>query len=109
MSHENVDVVRRSLEALLRGDMDAVLAEIDPEVEIGDLDIELDTDRFRGHDGYLRWLATWNESWDKWRLEELEILPVGEERVIALFVMFVTGKGSGIELDRKDAVTFRLR
>jgi ketosteroid isomerase-like protein len=109
MSQKNVEVVGRVLDALTRRDMEAVLAEVAPDVEVDDLDTTLDTDRFLGHDGFLRWVSGWNEAWESWRFENVEILPVGEERVIALFVMFVTGKGSGIELDRSDAVTFKLR
>jgi ketosteroid isomerase-like protein len=109
MPQENVEVVRRFLDALVLGNMEAVLAEVGPDVEVDDLDITLDTDHYRGHDGFVRWLTVWNESWDSWRIEGVEILPVGEERVISLFVMLVTGKGSRIELDRPDAVTYKLR
>jgi len=110
MSQENVEVevVRRFLDALLRGDMDALLAETDPAIEIDDRDITLDTDRYRGHDGLFRWLEVWGTSWESWRVEDLDIRPVESGRVIALFVMCVTGKGSGVELDRRDAATFRL-
>jgi len=109
MPQENVEVVRRFLDALVLGNMEAVLAEVGPDVEVDDLDITLDTDHYRGHDGFVRWLTVWNESWDSWRIAGVEILPVGEERVISLFVMLVTGKGSRIELDRPDAVTYKLR
>ena len=43
------------------------------------------------------------------QIEALEVRPVGEDRVIALFQMFVTGKGSGIELSRHDAMVYTLR
>jgi len=109
MSQANVEVVRRFLDALLLGDMEAVLAEVDPEVEVDDLDIALDTDHYRGHAGFLRWLTVWNESWSSWTIEGLEVLAVGQEQVISLFVMRAKGAGSGIELNRPDAVTFRFR
>ena len=109
MSQENVEIVRRVLDAVLLRDMEAVLAELDLDVEMDDLDTTLDMDHYRGHDGFLKWLSVWNESWESWRFEDVEILPVGEEHVIALFVMFATGKGSGVELERSDAITFKLR
>lgn len=109
MSLENVEVVRRCLEAVSLGDMGAALAELDSAVEVDDLDIALDADCFIGHDGFLRWLSVWDESWESSTMEDIEITPVGADRVIALFVARVKGKGSGIELTRSDAATCRLR
>ena len=61
MSQENVEVVRRFIEALPRaqasGDWQPVLAEVDPDVEIDDLDISLDTERYRGHDSVGKWIV----------------------------------------------------
>lgn len=106
---ENVETVRRALLSLAAGDIEASLVDVDPEVVVDDFDIELDTDGFRGHDGYVRWLSVWNEAWESWRIEGFDFVSVGEDHVLATFTMFVTGKGSGIELDRADAVTYRLR
>ena len=44
-----------------------------------------------------------------WRIEDIEIRPVGEDRTISLFKMIVRGKGSGIELTRDDAVVAEYR
>jgi ketosteroid isomerase-like protein len=113
MSQENVEVIRRFVTALVRaqdtGDWQPVLAELDPDVEIDDLDISLDTEHYRGHDRFRRWIAVWNDAWESWRIEGLEVRPAGEDRGIALFSMIVTGKGSGIELSRQDAVVSTLR
>ena len=50
MSQENVEVVRRFIEALPRAeasdDWQPVFAEVDPDIEIEDLDISLDTERY---------------------------------------------------------------
>ena len=113
MSQENVEVVRRFIEALGRvqgsDDWQPVLAELDPEVEIDDLDISLDTEHYRGHDKVRKWLGVWNDAWESWRVEDLEVRPAGEDRAIALFLMLVKGKGSGIELSRRDALVCTLR
>ena len=105
--------MRRFIEAIERSqvtdDWQPVLAEVDPDVEIDDLDISLDTEHYRGHDKFRKWLGVWNDAWESWRVEDLEILPVGEHRAIALFLMFVKGKGSGIELSRRDALVCSLR
>jgi len=113
MSQENVEVVHRFIEALVEAqasdNWEPVLAELNPEVEIDDLDISLDTEHYQGYDSVLKWVGVWNESWQSWRLEDIELLPAGEERVVALFLMIVTGKGSGIELSRQDALACTLR
>jgi ketosteroid isomerase-like protein len=102
--------VRRFVEALVSGrDWQPVLADLDDDVEIDDLDISLDTQRYRGHDGFRKWIADWSDSWASWRIQDVEVRPAGEDRLIALFVMFVKGQGSGIDLSRHDALVCTLR
>ena len=108
MSQENVEVVRRALSLTIHEDWQAVLAYLDPAVEIDDTDI-LDADDYRGHDAFFKWLADWGESWESWRMEDIELRPAGEDHVVALFRMVVRGKGSGIELERQDALVYELR
>jgi hypothetical protein len=85
MSQENVEVVRRFIEALVRAqdsdDWQPVLTELDTDVEIDDLDISLDTEHYRGHDRFRKWIGVWNESWESWRVEDVEVRPVGEDRL----------------------------
>ena len=111
MSQENMEVVQRLIEAANRRDDDwqSFLAELDPDVEIHDLDISLDAEHFRGHAGARNWLDIWSDAWGSWRIEDLEMRPVGEDRVFALFRMLCKGKGSGVELSRRDAIIFTLR
>jgi len=107
MLSENVEVMRRIMEAAGRQDYRAVLADLDPEVEIDDADIPEST----GRDSFLEWLSRWDEAWESWRLEDVEIRAAGDDQAIALFRMVATGKGSGVELTRSDALvaSFRAR
>ena len=113
MSQGNIEVVRRFIEALVRAqdsdDWQPVLTELDTDVEIDDLDISLDTEHYRGHDRFCKWIGVWNESWESWRVEDVEVRPVGEDRAIGLFLVRAKGKGSGIELSRHDALVCTLR
>ena len=99
MSQENVEIVERLIAGFNRRDDDwhAVLGELEPDVEINDLDITLDTETFRGHDGCREWIAAWGDAWGDWRIEDLEVRLLGDDRAIALFLMVVRGKESRIE------------
>ena len=107
MSQENVDLVRRSWDASLAEDWPAVLAALSPEAEIRDFDIP-DADVGRGHDGFFAFLQRWSEAWSSWRVEDLDIRPEGDHGVIALFRMIASGGHSGLELERRDAIVYRV-
>jgi ketosteroid isomerase-like protein len=104
MSEENIETMRRVVQATAAGDYDAVAAELDPSVEIDDTDITEST----GADSFHQWMARWDQAWESWRIEELELLASGDI-VLALFRIIVKGKGSGIELSREDALLSRFR
>ena len=103
MSSSVLESLRRFVEAVGSGDAQGALVELSTEVKIEDTDIP-DADDYRGHDAFLAWVAQWDESWSKWRVEDIEVRPAGETSAVALFRMIVTGKNSGIELGRDDAV-----
>ncbi len=105
MSRENVELVQRGLAATVESDWETALDTMHPEVEIHDFDIP-DAGVYRGHDGYLAWIKRWNEGWDSWRVDNVDVRPVGDDRVIALFRMIATGGHSGLEIERSDAVVY---
>lgn len=62
MSRENVEVAEAAYAALDRGDLEAFLEMVHPEVEFGSILLELEGQTYRGHDGVRRWWATATES-----------------------------------------------
>ena len=108
MSRENVEIARRVIDASNRKDWDAVVADLHPDVEIDDRDIP-DAHRYRGHALYRKWVSVWNDAWEDWRMEDLEVVPAPPDKVVALFRMVVRGKGSGLEIDRDDAMLLSFR
>ena len=108
MSTENVRIVRRCFDAVLREDWPTALETLDPELEIHDFDIP-DAGVYRGHDGFFAWLQGWSEGWESWRVEDPEFRAVGDGAVIALFRIVARGGHSGLELERDDAIVYRLR
>ena len=107
MPSANIEVVRRGTDAWARKDVDAMLREYDPEVEV------IDPERagpgpFRGHDAFREWMAEWYESWDRYDVAIEALVEVGDR--IVLFQHHVgRAKGSGIELDQRGALLVQLR
>ena len=73
MSEENVEIVRRSYDAYLRGDLESALAACDHEIETDDHDIP-DSGEYRGFEGLARWQADWESSWESWRWDPEEFI-----------------------------------
>jgi ketosteroid isomerase-like protein len=87
MSDENVELVRRGFLATMEEDWPTALATLDAEVEVLDFDIP-DAGAFRGREGFLSWLRGWAEGWER---------------------LITKGAHSGLELERQDAITYRIR
>ncbi len=104
---ENVEIVRRSVEAMVREDWDAAVADFSPAAEGHDHDIP-DSDVYVGPAGFLKWMSDWGESWDEWSLEDREFRSAPDGRVVVLHRMRATGSASGIEVDRLDGVVYTL-
>ena len=102
-----MELVHRSYEAYLRGDLEAALAAFDPEVETFDHDIP-DAEAYRGWEGLLRWQADWESSWESWRWDPEEFIDAGA-RVVAVLRVHATGRESGLDLERVDGAVWTLR
>jgi ketosteroid isomerase-like protein len=99
MSQENVDIVRRAVEAFPRGDMEEMLSYLDPELEwhsaiVGGAEGNV----YRGHEGFRRWYADSFESFEELRNEWSEFRDLGD-RVLALGRVRARGRESGVEID----------
>jgi ketosteroid isomerase-like protein len=107
MLEDNVEIVRRGFTATMEADWQTALATLDQAAEIHDFDIP-DAGRYHGHDGWFAWLENWGESWVSWRVEDVEFRPAGPDGVVALFRMIAKGGASGLEVERSDAIVYRL-
>jgi len=107
MSQENVEIVQRGFQATLDQDWGNVFPTLDSKVEIHDFDVP-DAGVYRGHEGFVAWLQRWNEGWDSWRIEDLEFRATGDDEALATFRMIAKGKHSGLEIERDDALLYRV-
>jgi ketosteroid isomerase-like protein len=99
MSEENVEIVRRGLEAYARRDIDSWLAYLDPEFELHSAIVGgAEGKVYRGHEGARKWLADSDEGFEELRIELTEFRDLGD-RVLAFGRIRARGRGSGVELD----------
>jgi ketosteroid isomerase-like protein len=107
MSEENVEIVRRHIEAYLAGDNEAALAAYDPEVEF-DVSIRPEGHVYRGPDGIVEAVRTWTGTWEDYKIEVEEIIDAGEN-VLVVDRQTGRGKGSGVPLDQQTFWVYSLR
>jgi ketosteroid isomerase-like protein len=94
MSQENDEVVSRMYEAFSRGDAEAALSYLDPDVVI-DASHRVDGRIGHGREELTAILAEWLGTWEGWEQEVQEIRDLGE-RVLVIETQRGRGKGSGI-------------
>jgi uncharacterized protein len=98
MSQANVATAKRIYEARKRGDVDAVLAECDPEVTWHPHLATLGGNPIRGHDGVREYMASLQEDWIGFRHEPEEFIDAGD-KVVALLLTLARGRGSGVDVE----------
>jgi ketosteroid isomerase-like protein len=106
MSRENVELVQGVLAGFIAtGSPSWDL--LHAKVEVHDHDV-MDAGEYRGHAGFGRWLENWDAAWSDFSMEPEEFLDAGE-RVVSVFRMTATGRGSGVEVERQDAIVWSVR
>src|SRR6266536_2263101 len=101
MSQENIDAFKRGLDAYNRRDVDAMLKEIDPDVEFRPaLAVLLGGKQtvFRGHQGVRDLIQEEDEALSMYQLEVSEIRDLGD-RVLAIGRIRARGRESGAEIE----------
>jgi ketosteroid isomerase-like protein len=105
MSQENVELIRRSI-AAFEDDEETWLAAVDPDhvwypLEEGNIPSH-------GRDAAQAIRKRWLESWETHRIDVEEILDGGDSVVACLHVMG-TGKASGLEVDLRFYMHWKVR
>ena len=109
MSQENVEIVRKNLEAFQRGQFDSV-------TELWDSDGEwmpamagvVENKVYRGHAGLRRYFDELFESFSKVRPHDTEFRDLGN-RVLVLYRLSVRGRDSGVAIDQQGGTVYELR
>jgi len=106
MSQENIVYVQEALERFVTTGEPPWNA-LHDDVVVHDHDI-VDAGDYRGHEGFGRWLEDWSSAWSESTMELQEFLDAGQ-RVLVFIRQQTTGHGSGVTLERQDAMLFELR
>jgi uncharacterized protein len=109
MSQENVDVVRRSFEAYVRGDVRASLADFDPDVVTRRVAPAPDPQAYHGHDGLLQIVSDWTQDFDRFVATADELVDAGGDQVIARVHQEGYGKHSGAPVEAHFWFVYTLR
>ena len=105
MSEENVELVRRFVDAYNRRDLEAMLNDLDPEIEwhSGILTgLEGEAAVYRGHEGYREGLRDLYDALGETHIEYSEIRDLGE-RTVAIGRFRARGRESGAETESPHA------
>jgi ketosteroid isomerase-like protein len=83
MSEENIEVVRRFIDAINRRDVDAWAAAVAPELEFQSLFVGIEGRTYRGPESGRRYFGDLADAWDTFHVEIEETADLGGDRVLA--------------------------
>jgi ketosteroid isomerase-like protein len=106
MSQENVEVVRKALEASSRGDLDGFSEALGPAVEWTPVKGDPDYEVHRGIEAVRAWVESWAEAIQDLRWEAERILDAGGDQVAAIVQTTGRGAASGVKVEYRYGTVF---
>jgi ketosteroid isomerase-like protein len=98
MTSDNSALVKRGYEAWNRGDVEGVVAFLDPEIEWRGYTHIPESGTLQGRDDVKMWLERFLDAWEELNIEVTELIEAGDE-VVALVRFRGSGKGSGVPVE----------
>ena len=98
MSREDLETLRTQVSAFNRGDVEAWLATIHPDVTFAPISASIEGS-YKGHDGLRRWFADNRESFESFQVRHSDVRDLGDDRRLAIGVIHLRARQSGIETE----------
>jgi ketosteroid isomerase-like protein len=100
MSEENVEIVRRSSEAFMAGDIETAMAALDPQIEWHATVGGVDEGRvYRGHEAVVQGFIDYFEVWERMEMRAEKFIDAGEENVVVFWHEVAKGRESGVVVE----------
>lgn len=109
MSQQNVDLVRRAMDAWNREDVDALIPLSDPEVEFVSVFAGMEGRTYQGYEGLRSYFADMRDAWAEFHREIEEVRDAGDDRVVVFFRLQGVARASGVPVDERVTTVFDLR
>jgi ketosteroid isomerase-like protein len=109
MAQENVEIVRRAVEAFNSDEPRQALSGFHPEIEFTSTANALDGTAYVGLDGMRRYADDLEAVFEDWRSEDDRILDAGQQRVLWLHRIVGRAKTSGFPVDQSIGIVWTLR
>jgi ketosteroid isomerase-like protein len=107
MSQENVEVVKRAIDAFNRRDADGLAEFLTPDCEWFPAMLrEVEGMSFQGREGLDEYFAAVSDTWEEFRIVVDEFRPFGDDRVLGLGRIEGRGRGSGVQVETPWAVVY---
>ena len=105
---QNIEAIKRGYESVGEGNLDGMLALVDPDVVVRDRPESPDPRTYHGYEGARDALAASDETFVGFELEPEEFIGEGEYVVVVL-TMRGTGRGSGVKVEERIAHQWKVR
>ena len=105
-----IELIERGWQAYNSGDVASLLAIFSPDIVSYAPATMANAGTFHGHDGFIEWIRSWNEAWDSFSAQLLEVETVGERHLVTLMNQRRgTGRGSGVEVEMRSGWVYETR
>ena len=108
MTGSIAELLERGYAALQRGDLDAMLEMIDPQVEIRDRPESPDAGVYHGREGALEALGLNDDAFESFELVPERFVEIGAQ-VVVILMLHVRGRESGITVEERIAHLWTVR
>jgi ketosteroid isomerase-like protein len=105
MGRENVEIVKRTIDAFNLRDVDACAALVTADFEWAPALAEVESEVFRGREGIEKYLDSLSNAWGEWRLNIEDFRDLGSGLLVAIR-MEARGRGSGAPVAGRQTVIF---